>query len=199
MSMLNIHSLSESCSNNPHPAKLNKHKGKLCTLTCCKCVKPFRLPLDHEKWQLDASPCPKHDLKEFANLKKCHGPFIISQLSNCAAKWREIGTFLEFHQDELDIIQATSMLQSGAPHTWLSTLISKWIERAPGDSRGSIKYANLQDLKSAVSKAGCGVTAKQLSLEQEMIVETHQSSGNKRKSIINEGEPNSKKPRLAEQ
>ena len=103
---------SESCSNDPHPAKLNKHKGKLCTLTCCKCVKPFCLPLNLEKWQLDASPCPKHDLKEFENHKECHGPFIISQLSNCAAKWREIGTFLEFHQDELNNIQSNSLLQS---------------------------------------------------------------------------------------
>ena len=189
---------SESCSNDPHPAKLNKYKGKLCTLTCYKCVKPLGLPLNHEKWQLDTLPCPKHDLKEFENLKKCHIPSIIRQLSNCAAKWREIGTFLEFHQDELDIIQANSMLQSGSPHTWLSTLISKWIEWAPGDSRGSTKYANLQDLKSAISKAGYGVIAEQLSLEPEMVVETDQSSGNKRKSI-NEGELNSKKPRLAEQ
>ena len=91
------------------------------------------------------------------------------------------------------------MIQSGTPHTWLSTLISKWTEWAPGDSGGSTKYANLQYLKSAISKAGYSVTAEQLSLEQETIVGTGQSNGNKRKSIINEGEPNSKKPRLAEQ
>ena len=76
------------------------------------------------------------------------------------------------------------------------------MEWAPGDSRGSTKYPNLEDLKYAVSRAGLGIVADGLSLEQKTAVETVHGQpsvgGNKRKSTINEEEPDSKKPRLAE-
>ena len=73
------------------------------------------------------------------------------------------------------------------------------MEWAPGDSRGSTKYANLEDLKSAVSKAGFGVIATELSLQQGVAAgESDQSIYAERKrklSSVEEG--SSKKPRLS--
>ena len=73
------------------------------------------------------------------------------------------------------------------------------MEWAPGDSRGSTKYANLEDLKSAVSKAGLSVIATELSLQQAVAAdESDQSTYTKRKrksSSVEEG--SSKKPRLS--
>ena len=96
-------------------------------------------------------------------------PFLIQQLiqNNCAAKWREIGTHLKFQQNELEGIQARPLLISDAPTSWLSAMISEWMKWAPEDSRGSTNYANLEDLKFAVSKAGFGVVAETLSLPKE--------------------------------
>ena len=73
------------------------------------------------------------------------------------------------------------------------------MEWAPGDSRGSTKYANLEDLKSAVSKAGFSVIATELSLQQAVAAdESDQSTYTERKrksSSVEEG--SSKKPRLS--
>ena len=101
--------------------------------------------------------------------------------------------YLGFKKKEMNNIAAQPLLLNGAPHTWLNTVLSDWMEWAPGDSRGSTKYANLEDLRSAVSKAGFGVVAAGLSLKQE----TGQSDGNKRKVVMTEDEPVSKKLRLA--
>ena len=75
-----------------------------------------------------------------------------------------IGTHLNFQQEELNNIEAKPLLLSGAPKTWLSAMISEWMEWAPKDSCGSTSYANLEDLKFAVSNAGFGVVAEELSL-----------------------------------
>ena len=184
---------SDDCSKDPHPSKLKKHEEKLCSLKCEKLKKCFPLPSGYEKWQLySTNVC--HSLKE--RLDKCHCPRIIKQLSSCAAKWREIGTNLEFQQEELEVIQTKPLLLGGAPKSWLSALISEWLEWAPGDSRGSTNYANLEDLKSAVSKAGFGVIATELSLVA--AGESDQSTYTERKrksSSVEEG--SSKKPRLS--
>ena len=106
---------------------------------------------------------------------------------------------MEFHQEKLNIIQANPLLQNGAPKTWLSALVSEWMEWAPGDSRRSTKYVNLEDLKSAVSKAGFGVIATKLSLQQAVAAgENDQSTYTERKrksSSVKEG--SSKKPQLS--
>ena len=161
---------SEECRRDPHPAKLMKFKGKLCNLKCDKVKNCFPLPSGFEKWQLDSSPQTFEPTTEVCHdpkvkLDKRHCSSLISQLSNCAAKWREIGTHLEFQQGELSNIQAKPLLLSGAPQSWLSDLLSQWMERAPRDSHGSTKYATLEDLKSAVSKAGFGVVAARLSCQ----------------------------------
>ena len=47
----------------------------------------------------------------------------------------------------MNIIEAQPRLFSGAPQSWLFNVLSDWMEWAPGDSGGSTKYANLEDLK----------------------------------------------------
>ena len=189
---------SDVCSEDPHPSKLKEFKGKLCSLKCEKLNKCFPLPSGYEKWRLcSTEEC--HSLKE--KLNKCHCSFLIDQLStnNCEAKWRKIGTHLNFQQKELDIIQANPLLLNDAPTSWLSVMLSNWVEWAPGDSRGSTSYANLEDLKSAVSKAGFGVVAEELSLSQEAAAgETGQSTDTGRKRTSSSlAESSSKRPRLS--
>ena len=148
----------DSCSKCPHPAKALEHKGKFGSLKCELKNQPVPLPKKYENWQLD-SP-------SMGRLNKHHVLFLIYQLSICAAKWRQIGSYLGFHQEELNIIVARPSLQSGAPQSWLFTMLSEWMEWAPGDSRESKNYANLDDLKTAVSRAGFGVIASELSIPQ---------------------------------
>jgi hypothetical protein len=183
---------SDVCSKDPHPSKLKKLKDKLCSLKCEKLKKCFPLPSGYEKWQL-CSTKVCHDLKE--RLNKCHYSILIQQLSGCAYKWRKIGTHLKFKQDELKNIEAKPSLFNDAPESYLSELISEWMQWAPGDSRGSTNYANLEDLKSAVSKAGLGVVASELSLQSG---ESDQSTDTGRKrSSSSATEGTSKRPRLS--
>lgn len=77
-------------------------------------------------------------------------------------KWREIGTHLGFLLSELDKIQATPFLISNAPHSWLSTMLARWLLWCPGDSRGTTKYPSLEDLKQALSEMGLEYTARNL-------------------------------------
>ena len=191
---------SDICSEDPHPSKLKKLKEKLCSLKCEKLKKCFPLPSGFEKWKLCSSMIEEcHSVKE--RLNKCHCSFLIDQLStkNCEAKWRKIGTHLKFLQKELDIIQANPLLLNDAPTSWLSVMLSDWIEWAPGDSRGSTSYANLEDLKSAVSKAGFGVVAEELSLPQEVAAgESDQSTDTGRKRTSSSAaESSSKRPHLS--
>ena len=189
---------SDVCSEDPHPSKLKKLKEKLCSLKCEKLNKCFPLPSGYEKWRLCSTTTKVCQSLE-NGLNKCHSSLVIQQLSSCAAKWREIGTHLKFQQEELSIIQANPLLLNGAPKSWLSALISDWMEWAPGDSRGSTSYANLEDLKSAVSKAGFGIVAAELSLPQEVAAgESRQSTDTGRKRTSSSAtEGSSKRPRLS--
>ena len=77
-------------------------------------------------------------------------------------KWRDIGQGLGFTTHELSIIEATPTLLTSAPSSYLSSLLSSWQQWAPGDSRGSTGYANLDSLRRAVDSAGLGLTAQEL-------------------------------------
>ena len=46
----------------------------------------------------------------------------------------------------------------------LHTMLSLWMQCAPGDSRGSTEYATLSALRRAVDNAGFGRTAKTLTV-----------------------------------
>ena len=87
---------------------------------------------------------------------------LFEQLKSHAAKWREIGTYLGFHQPELNLIQSGPANFMGAPGSWLSAMLTEWLEWKPGDQRGSKEYASLKSLKTAVDKAGLGRTATDL-------------------------------------
>ena len=95
-------------------------------------------------------------------LTSCHYASLIQQLSSDAAKWREIGIYLGFSANELNVIQSKPALFTEAPTSWLQEILSQWLQWAPGDSRGSTSYATLENLKIALSRAGLGATAHHL-------------------------------------
>lgn len=77
-------------------------------------------------------------------------------------KWREIGLELGFKGHELDCIHHSPILLSTAPNSFLDTMLSSWRQWAPGDHRGSTKFATLDSLRTAVDRAGLGMTAQEL-------------------------------------
>lgn len=77
-------------------------------------------------------------------------------------KWREIGLELGFKGHELDCIHHSPILLSTAPNSFLDTMLSSWRQWAPGDHRGSTKFATLDSLRTAVDRAGLGLTAQEL-------------------------------------
>ena len=77
-------------------------------------------------------------------------------------KWWDIGVWLGFTTPELDSIRGNPLNLSGGSHTWQDRMLSDWFEWAPKDARGSISYATLHSLRTAVDKAGLGATAEDL-------------------------------------
>jgi hypothetical protein len=82
----------------------------------------------------------------------------IEKLQKYPHKWRGIGQGLGFHSHELDAIQS----QATAPTSCLNEMLSSWQQWAPGDHRGSTSYATLESLRTAVDRAGLGLTAQEL-------------------------------------
>ena len=93
-----------------------------------------------------------------------HLPSLLKGLKNYAAKWREIGTYLGFLPGELNNIQAHPNLIHGAPVSYLGTMCEEWIQWAPEDSRGSVSFATLDELKAALKDAGLAATAHYLTI-----------------------------------
>ena len=91
-----------------------------------------------------------------------HHSVLIDQLKNHAPDWKFIGQHLGFTQPQLKIIETTPLLLLTAPTSWLSEMLTQWLQSAPGDSRGSTGYANLATLRDALRKAGLGATADAL-------------------------------------
>ena len=89
-------------------------------------------------------------------------PIICEKLRPHCAKWRVIGEGLGFTPSELDTIKAAPQSLQDAPQSYLSVMLSGWLQWAPGDARGSSEYANIHSLKRAVDKAGLGRTAQEL-------------------------------------
>ena len=89
---------------------------------------------------------------------------LLNQLKEHAIKWKDIGTDLGFRPGELNNIQGAPNHQNTAPQSFLRAMLSEWLEWAPGDGRGSDQYATLEALKDAVSKAGLGRTAENLTI-----------------------------------
>ena len=83
-------------------------------------------------------------------------------LKQYSYKWRAIGQALGFKASELDSIASRPLLLLDAPNSYLSTMLSEWQLWAPGDHRGSRTYATLHSLRTAVDRAGLGLTAQEL-------------------------------------
>ena len=58
---------------------------------------------------------------------------------------------LGFLKNELDNIESNPvLLTQSPPKSWLSEMISQWIQWNPGDARGSKDSASLKSLKEAL-------------------------------------------------
>ena len=109
-------------------------------------------------------PQPIHHLSQPTRLTEIHYASLLQQLSQHAAKWRELGTYLGFKPGELDNIQDRPSLFSKGPTSWLSVLLSEWLQWAPGDGRQSTSFATLEGLKAALGRAGLGAAAHDLNI-----------------------------------
>ena len=58
---------------------------------------------------------------------------------------------LGFLEGELDNIQSNPVLLTQTPpKSWLSEMLSQWLQWGPGDARGSEDYASIDSLKKAL-------------------------------------------------
>lgn len=85
--------------------------------------------------------------------KLCHR-ILLDCLTKKDHEWRKIGKFLGFCPSELDNIQKWSW------ESCLSTMLTEWLRWAPGDKRGSTKFASLERLSDALNKVGFDETAQ---------------------------------------
>ena len=49
--------------------------------------------------------------------------------------------------------------------SWFAATLEDWLQRAPGDSRGSTSFATLEGLKDALDEVGLGASAHDLRLK----------------------------------
>ena len=87
---------------------------------------------------------------------------IYNKLEDKAAKWRDIGKELGFKEGEMDNIQSNPMLLTqSAPNSYLREMLTKWLQWAPGDRRGSTGYATKESLRTALLRTNLGQLAEQ--------------------------------------
>ena len=154
-----------------HPASLRYLGTRPYILYCSKTNKRYPLSPEHELWQVkkpqphhqDPVPPPQtqnYDLEnhrtESGRLTEYHLGGLVGQLSQHATKWRDIGTHLGFLPGELSNIEASPNLIQGAPVSWLSAMLAQWLQRTSS--------ATLEDLKTALGKAGLAAAAHDLKL-----------------------------------
>jgi hypothetical protein len=152
-----------------HPASLKYLGTEPYILYCSKTNEQYPLSPEHEFWQVkkpqphqDPMPPPQaqnYDLvktTESGRLTQSHLGSLLSQLSQHATKWRDIGTHLGFLSGELLNIEASPNLIQGAPVSWLRAMLVQWLQRT--------SFATLEDLKTALSKAGLAAAARDLKI-----------------------------------
>ena len=135
----------------------------ICTLDAMKCGK---ITPQQVLW-LNCSERVECSLTDDTCLAESHLPELELQFKDHASQWRDIGTYLGFRQGELDNIQSSGLLLQGAPLSYLRAMLSKWLQWAPGDSRGSTHThkCTLKSLKSALQNSDLGQTASSLSIK----------------------------------
>ena len=155
-----------------YPAEMKNFNGKPHCLRCTKTRVHFELPQGYEKWfnaksQRQAAPITEYYFKG-DDLSD-----IMLILTKHAAQWREIGTGLKFTEYELDNIENMPRLHFNAPISTLREMISKWLQWAPRDNRGSTSFATLEALKDGLNVAGLAATANDLSKSFEHKLAVH--------------------------
>ena len=88
-------------------------------------------------------------------------------------KWRDLGSALEFSKEELENVDCDYKDRNHKKSKKKSTsknpledqlyiLLSQWLQRHPGDERGSTGFATYTQLKTALINAGLGAVARDL-------------------------------------
>ena len=96
-------------------------------------------------------------------LKQDEHGYLFRQLSKYADHWRAIGANLQFTQSELNKIgNATYLFKQRSSSDLLSTMLSQWLQWAPGDARGSTNFATLEALIDALRKVNLDAVAHDL-------------------------------------
>ena len=155
-----------------YPAELKNFEGKPHCLRCTKTRACLELPQGCKKWFNAKSQRQSATITEYYFTQDDLSS-ILSILVKHATQWREIGAGLKFTEYELDNIENMPLLLHNAPMSWLRTILSKWLQWAPGDSRGSTSFATLEALKVALNKAGLAATANDLSKSFEHKLAMH--------------------------
>ena len=81
-----------------------------------------------------------------------------------ASKWRQIGTYLGFSQEQLELIHSNPRLVKQVPQSYLEEVFCRWYQWAPGDHRGSEDFATLKALRYALSRGRLKRGAAQLEI-----------------------------------
>ena len=149
-----------------HPAKLNCCRGSPSNMYCDTIKKRFSLPTNVHFWQsaLEAvnKPQVEASFSSTSRLTEHDLSTLLCQLSKYSGNWFDIGIHLKFRYRELDDIKVRPCLIQDAPKSWLTAMLAKWLQWAPGDSRERTSFATLDDLKAALNKAGLGIAAHDL-------------------------------------
>ena len=146
---------------NQYPAEMTYLNGEPYRLHCNKTDECPNLPQGYEKWFTTKSQRQSAAVKERRCTQKDEN-IIYWRLEQYASKWKEIGTGLQFTHYELENILNKPLLLSRAPESWLKEMLSKWLQWAPGDNRGSTNYATVEGLIVALVKAGLAAAADDL-------------------------------------
>ena len=78
----------------------------------------------------------------------------------------------------MDIIQSNPMLLTQSPpKSYLSEMLSQWLQWAPGDGRGSTGFATRESLRAALLRANLGQLAQQFHTPSEGD-QSHEGSRN---------------------
>ena len=97
-------------------------------------------------------------------VKRFHYGILCQKLRPCAAKWKTIAGALGFFPGEIDNIQANPTNLADGPVSYMNDMLKVWMEKGPGDDRGSTDVATLEELVRAMGKANLGSIAQTLTL-----------------------------------
>ena len=90
-------------------------------------------------------------------------------------KWEDLGSALEFSTEELDNLDYDYIEETLEPsENQLYKLLRQWLQRHPGDERGSTGFATYTQLKTALINAGLGAVARDLPSYEDILTKKKQ-------------------------